>query len=329
MQKVIAALPGADAIYYRVQRSVGSLRPGRHDPRGWLDASARMARWIGESGRELSGKTVLEVGTGRTVDLPTGLWLCGAGKIMTVDLNCYLSAALTLESLRFLRARPQDAQEAFGDMARRPAFAERFARLVAFDGGLPELLRMMNVEYVAPADATRLQASDASVDYHVSYAVLEHVPREVIRGILREARRVLRPAGMLVHVIDPSDHFSHDDASITTLNFLKFGEREWQRLAGNKFAYHNRLRAHEYLDLFTRAGVHVIRQQQNLDERALRALGDGFPLHESFRHIEPDKLAVRGVTIIASFGPVSPAPRMTHAEQRANGTAAIAGRVTS
>ena len=197
---------------------------------------------------------------------------------------------------------------AFGDAARAPEFAARFARLMAFDGGLPALLRLMNVEYVAPADATRLALASASVDYHVSYAVLEHVPPETIHGLLREARRVLRPGGMLLHVIDPSDHFSHEDGSITTVNFLRFGDSEWQRIAGNKFAYHNRLRAHEYPELFTRAGVRVIRQQQKLDETALRALRDGFPLHERFRGVPLEQLAVRGITLTATVDLAASAP---------------------
>jgi SAM-dependent methyltransferase len=306
IQKAIAALPGADTVYYAVQRSVGTLRPGRHDPRDWLGASARMARWIIEAGREVSGKSFLEVGTGRTVDLPLGLWLCGAGSVLTVDLNRYLSAALMQESVAFLRARGDDARACFGELAERPGFAGRFARLAAFDGDLDALLRMMNVRYLAPADAARLAVPAGSVDYHVSYAVFEHIPRDVIAAILAEARRVLRPHGLLVHVIDPSDHFSHDDASITPINFLQFSEREWQALAGNKFVYHNRLRAHDYLELFAGAGAAIIRHQLKMDERSLVALRNGFPLHGSFRHIEPEKLAVRGLNLTATYAGAGP-----------------------
>jgi SAM-dependent methyltransferase len=301
IQKAIAALPAADAIHYAAQRRFGTLRPGRHDPRDWLAASARMARWIAESGRDLAGRTVLEVGTGRTVDLPMGLWLCGAGPIVTVDLNRYLSADLTDESVRFVRAHADAVLECFGEARERPGFTERFGRLVDFRGGLDDLLRMMSVEYRSPADATRLPRAAASVDYHVSYAVMEHIPGATIAAILAEARRLLRPDGLLVHVIDPSDHFSHEDGSITTVNFLRFGEREWQRLAGNKFAYHNRLRAHEFVDLFTRAGARIVRRLEATDEAALRALHDGFPLHPSFRHIPPEQLAVRSITLTATF----------------------------
>jgi hypothetical protein len=112
---------------------------------------------------------------------------------------------------------------------------------------------------------------------------------------------VLAGDGVLLHVIDPSDHFSHDDASITTVNFLRFGAREWDRIAGNKFTYHNRLRAYEHRALFDGAGARVLWQKENLDQRALAALRDGFPLHPDFRGVEPEKVAVRGITIMAEF----------------------------
>jgi SAM-dependent methyltransferase len=300
--KLVAALPASDAIYYRVQRRFGSLRPGRHDPCGWLSAAARMARWISDHDGDVAGKVVLEVGTGRTVDLPMGLWLCGAARVITVDLNRYLSADLVAESLRFLRARPQAALACFGDLARHPGFAARFRTLLACRDGVDALLQTVNVEYVAPADAARLALPAASIDYHVSYAVLEHIPADVITAILVEARRLLRPEGLLVHVIDPSDHFAHDDASLTTVNFLRFSEREWQALAGNRFAYHNRLRAPTYSELFTRAGARILRQLEVTDADSLRALRNGFPVHESFRHMAPEKLAIRGLTLAATFG---------------------------
>lgn len=299
VQNLIAALPGSDGVYYAVQRSVGSLRPGRHDPRDWLAAAARMARWFEEAGREVEGARALEVGTGRTVDLPLGLWLCGAGSVTTVDLNTYLSAALVRESIDFMRRNEREVRSIFE--GRGPVFEERLKVLLDFDGTLDELLGLANIEYRGGADAARLDAPDRSFDFHVSHAVLEHIPPEVVAAILGEARRLLAPGGLVAHVIDPSDHFSHDDPSITAINFLRYSDGEWHRLAGNKFTYHNRLRAHEFVELFERAGVRLLKRAEWVDEPSLRELRAGFPLDSRFRTVEPEKLAVRSINLLGGF----------------------------
>src|SRR4026208_1973071 len=99
LAKVIAAFPMSDAIYYRVQRCVGSLQPKRYDPSERLRAAAKMVHWAEELGDRIGGRSFLEVGTGRTLDIPLALWLCGAARVLTVDLNTYLAEQLTLESV--------------------------------------------------------------------------------------------------------------------------------------------------------------------------------------------------------------------------------------
>src|SRR5918997_5963825 len=91
IQNLIGALPLSNAIYYAVQRSVGSLRKGQANPVEYYDAARRMAAWSRATGRDVEGMRFLEVGTGRNVNLPTALWLCGAEHVTTVDLNPYLS----------------------------------------------------------------------------------------------------------------------------------------------------------------------------------------------------------------------------------------------
>lgn len=301
IQNLIGALPLSNAIYYAVQRSVGSLRKGRANPVEYYDAARRMAAWIRATGRDVEGMRFLEVGTGRNVNLPTALWLCGAAQVTTVDLNPYLSSALVFESNEYARQHEAEVRQAFGAEAEQSQFRERFAQLINFKGDLASLLKMMNVEYLPRADATQLPLPPASFDAHVSFAVFEHIPADVLAGILAEARRLLRPEGLLVHIIDPSDHFAHDDSSITAINFLQFGDAEWASWAGNQFMYHNRLRAFEYLELFERAGVSVLEQQQALDEPSLSALKNGFPLHRQFRHIAAEELAVRSLNVLGTF----------------------------
>lgn len=301
IQNLVAALPRADAIYYAIQRTVGSFRPGRVPARDWLDAAALMVAWVEGTGRSVVGGRFLEVGTGRSVTLPLALWLWGARSVVTVDLNTYLSGALVMESLDYLRAHKVEVTELFGARAETEEFKERFGRLISFSGDLKSLLGLATIEYLAPADATQLQLPDNSFDFHVSHAVFEHVPAADLLGILRESRRLLVPGGLLYHVIDPSDHFSHDDQSITAVNFLQFDDREWHRLAGNRFMYHNRLRSFEHQALLADAGVHVLRQSETSDEASLRALRNGFPLHPQFSHIAHEALAVRSLNVLGTF----------------------------
>ncbi len=304
IQKAVAAMPMSNAIYYALQRAAGSLRPGRLNPLDSFKAAVSMADWVNRNGQEAVGKSFLEVGTGRTVNLPTALWLCGAARIVTVDLHPYLSGALVAESNQFVRQHRDEVRQLFGTRAQTPQFQERFDQLMNRSGGLDHILKVMNVEYISPGDAAKLPFRDRSFDFHISHAVFEHIPAEDILSILNEARRVLVPQGLLIHIIDPSDHFAHDDRSITAINFLQFGEGEWDGLAGNQFTYHNRMRAFEYLELFKRAGVHVLWQQQTIDEPSLEALRNGFRLNSQFQHIPPEELAVTSLNMVGRFSDV-------------------------
>lgn len=291
----------SNALYYALQRTAGGLRPGKSDPRYWFRDAAAMVEWARAAGREVTGGRVLEVGTGRMVNIPTALWLCGAAQIVTVDLHRYLSGALVAESQRYVREHEAEVAHLFGAEAERPLFQERLRQLSHYSGDLAGLLRLMNVEYVAPGDAAHLRLPDHSFDYHISYTVLEHIPADIILQILTEARRVLRPGGLLIHFIDPSDHFSHDDPSITAINCLQFSPGEWHKWAGNQFMYHNRLRAHEYLALFEQVGVHLLRQAQMADERSLQALKNGFRLAAEFQGLGPEELAITNLRVMGVF----------------------------
>jgi SAM-dependent methyltransferase len=301
IQNVVAAMPMSDRVYYAMQRTVGSLKRGRSNPLEWFDAGLSMAKWVKSAGSEVAGKRILEVGTGRNVCVPTALWLCGAEQVVTVDLNTYLSEALVLESLEYVRRNQERVSQMFGPEAGASGFKERFRQLLGFSGSLSDYLRLTKTKYLAPADATRLDFSDQSFDLHVSHAVFEHIPPDAIRGILSEARRLLAPQGLVLHIIDPSDHFSHDDASITAVNFLQFSEREWEKWAGNKFMYHNRLRGYEYVDLFEQAGARILRRKFAVDEPSLAMLQNGFRLDGRFSQVDPQELAVRGLILMGTF----------------------------
>lgn len=302
VQNAIAALPFAsNAVYYAIQRTVGGLRRNRNHPIDRFRFAIQTVEWIESTGMDIAGKAFIEIGTGHMVNVPTALWLLGAGKTVTVDLNRYLSQTLVAESNDYLRRNQEQVLALFGRHAARPDFQRRFADLTSFGGSLRELLDMMNVLYIAPCDARLLPVPRHSFDFHISNTVLEHIPRDDLIRLLGESKRVLNRNGLLVHRIDPSDHFSHDDDSISAVNFLKFPDKEWHRWAGNRFMYQNRLRVGDYISLFENAPSRILRLETQVNQRALDVLRNGFPVAEKFAGVPPDELAVTDFSIMARF----------------------------
>jgi hypothetical protein len=162
-----------------------------------------------------------------------------------------------------------------------------------------EAMKIAGVEYHAPADATKTGLPAGCIDLHVSYTVNEHIPASVLLGILKEARRVASPDGVVMHHVDPSDHFAHDDASISSIHFLQFTEDEWQRYGANKYAYHNRLRAHQHRELFEQSGYTILREQTWINERALNELRNGFKVSPEFSKFTQEQLAGAVIRLLA------------------------------
>ncbi|HEX4066939.1 MAG TPA: class I SAM-dependent methyltransferase [Acidobacteriaceae bacterium] len=154
------------------------------------------------------------------------------------------------------------------------------------------------VHYHAPGDGTATGLPDDSVDLHFSIAVFEHIPREIIIGLLAEAYRILKPGATLYHEIDLRDHFAEFDRSITTVNFLKFSDRTWKVIGQNKIQYHNRLRASDFRTLFCDAGFEIVSLEARTDERAASALTQ-MHLSPRFGGYERSDLAVSVIDVIA------------------------------
>lgn len=302
VQNVVARLPWSDAVYYALQRAAGSLRQGTHDPSPWYTAAREMADWVrAATGQDISGRRFVEIGTGRRVDLPTGLWLLGAESIVTVDVNRYLTGELVRESVRWVRGHPRTVARVFGPHTDTACFRERHARLLAAPEDLVEYLAMIASRYAAPL-TTRLPVDDHSVDFHVSHVVLQHVRHEELAALLAEARRVLRPGGLFVHFIDTSDTCSHGDPSVPAVHFLRFSADEWRSIGGNRFNYQNRFRPSDYLEHFRRAGLQVMEVHTIIDTRSRALLESGeLPASTEFAGKSLDDLAASHLRVLARF----------------------------
>ena len=302
IQNFVDCLPAnlAYSFYYFIQCRFGGLR--KEITFKDLQKSLKIIDFLDKMNHTVAGKTFLEVGTGRTLNVPIGLWLCGARKIITVDLNPYLKDDLVMKSIDWMRHHKDEIKQLFKKYSdTETGFDDRLNAITLFKQDINYLLKLINIDYMAPADASSLQLRDNEIDYHFSINVFEHIPFNIMKSILLEAKRLLNHEGLLVHLIDLSDHFSHSDPSITSINFLQFTEDQWKRWAGNRFMYHNRLRCYEYDALFTSIGMNILLKKENLDLRALEYINQGFPLAERFAGQPHRELAVSGLNVVGKF----------------------------
>lgn len=298
VQNGMALLPEAVAepIYYCLQRNLGELRRPLFDLR--FDAATTTVALLREHHQGIEGKRVLEVGTGRTIDVPMALWLMGADETVTVDITRLLRPELVGESYEYLRANWSAYRPRFVALADERLVDERFAALGrAVASGvrparLPEVLHGMRIDYRAPCDATALDLPDESFDVMTTFVVLQHVPPAPMKAILGAGRRLLKKTGAMIHAANTGDHFAHVDGSLSPLHFLRWSERQWALIAGNRYMYQNRLRADDYYALFEEVGLRIVFKREQVDERALRDLRDGLPLHPDWQGRAPERDAV-------------------------------------
>ncbi len=162
-------------------------------------------------------------------------------------------------------------------------------------------MRLCGIIYIAPADVAALDQKDQSVDVHFSTNTLKHVPPESLRRILGAAKRVLKPDGICIHLIDLSDHFAHGDNRISRVNFLRFDDNEWNRHAGNRFMYMNRLRASEYLRIFEECGFGLHDVEAVVDDHCLELIRSGvIPLDDRFRDMAAEDLATLMLFVVGT-----------------------------
>lgn len=245
----------------------------------------RMIRFI-QPERPLRDAACLEIGAGWEPLLPMLFSLAGARKVVMTDLHRLCDERTFATAVAGLyRNRERIAQEL--GVARN--FLE--TQLQWRPGTTTEeALRRFRIEYLAPCDCANLPLTDSSIDIIYSRDALEHIPKEVIRGIFTESRRVLAPDGLACHFIDCSDHWEHGDKSICRVNFLRYPEALFRLTYINGLNYQNRLRHPDYLNLLRACGFELVKEERLVDQPSLKALAH-MPLAKPFTNIVIEDLA--------------------------------------
>lgn len=204
--------------------------------------------------------TALELGTGWYPIVPVGLVLCGAARVLTIDLRPLLSGERTRAVLQaYLRLHEDGRLPDLLPAADEARVSWMANALEAAATSAPEdVLRTMKVgALVGDARATGL--ARRSVDLIVSNNTLEHVPPDVLEDLFREFRRIIRVGGVMSHAIDLGDHYSLFDHALSPYNFLRYSDSTW-RWFNNGFLYQNRFRLSDYRELHERTGFAIAQE---------------------------------------------------------------------
>lgn len=306
IQNIISWFPPrlGDYIYYSLQKYSGSFK--NINPISDFKVGIEMSNKILEQGKEIKHKTIFEIGTGRRINLPLVFWLLGAREVITTDLNPFVKKELIMQDIAFIRNNPEKIIDLFGCLELDKKRFEFLTKFSLEQSNIHSLLSKCNIRYIAPCSAESLALSNNLVDYHISSSVFEHIPEDKILLILKEGERIIKKDGLFVHRIDFSDHFSHDDASISPINFLRYDDEEWQQMAGNRYMYANRLRVDDFEELYKQLNHKVLSIETNIDGAIQEALNKKvFKINDRFGK------KLDGILIVRNAWFVSQKPSLT------------------
>lgn len=295
LKQGLSRVPRGPTLYRWLQRRGGRL--AAIDVADYWPERGRVLALAEGNGISPYGARILEIGTGWHPVLAIVAALRGAERVTTLDLNPWLDG----ETLRAAATAALEIVTTADDVdARRASTVAQLASDAPSHADLSVALRSLDIEYLAPSDATALPHAPASFDLVVHSDVFEHIPPAIIRRILVESRRVLRVGGLHVARICPGDHFADRDQRITTAHHLRFSERSWRWIGGSGLAYHNRIRGGDHVRSFAETGYRVVEVHRRIDDRARAALAEGVERpHASFAAYDIEDLATTSLHIVA------------------------------
>ena len=297
IQKALGPLPGGEALHYRLQRRFGGLQNFHRELAVKVEDWQIMVRHLRDAGVVISRSHFFEIGTGWYPTFPFALYLAGARRVTTYDLNRHLQEDLVQAAVKelggFLKVVSEDSGSALIDVQ------TRYRTLVsAIDAGADlEQATGGCIRYSAPADATATALGDGEVDVVFSNSVLEHVPPDAIAAMYRESMRILAPGGIMFHSVNCGDHYAYVDSKIHQLNYLRYSDRAW-KLWNNDFLYQNRMRAHEFVEGAAEMGFAIELDTSTARANRLEQLA-AMKVDSRFAQVAPEKLCITSVDFIA------------------------------
>ena len=295
----LAYLPGGRILHKKMLRRFGELAS--------ISASTRFAnteilldmarRWC----NGVDKQRVVELGTGWVPAVPTGFALAGA-QVETFDIVPLVTDEIFCETRQLYAGRTKALSVASGTPEN--TIHQRLQQIEKATD-FAESCHILGGRYQAPFDTTALPFDDGEIDLIVSNLVLQCIPKDILPLILAESWRVLKPHGIALHRIWMSDEYAPDESSgRNQLEYLKYPDHIWERWFNNSLKHVNRLRAPQFLELFSEQGFVCRECQRQIDYDSIPHLQQ-LNIAAPFKHLSLEELATVGINVVLEKNPDS------------------------
>jgi hypothetical protein len=294
LYRLISALPGGESLLDSYRVRLGGIK---HADLGLRrNELQEMVHLLSVAAIGVHGKDLVEVGAGWHPMLAALLRGMGARSIVMTDLRSHMTGSLVESTIEYFLAHSSELADVAG--CAEEDLNRRLSALLPGGRDWTQVWQDQGITYRAPVDFTRSRLLSESADVVYSNSCLNYVPAPVLRGIMSESQRILRPGGFVAHNIHVYDDLAGYDRSILPWNFLRFSADEWQRLGNCRAHYQNRWRPQDYFDLATGSGLVVL-----VDERIPFAAGlgdiDRSELHGDFSSLPDEEIRCGHYLLIA------------------------------
>ncbi|MBE9469071.1 MAG: class I SAM-dependent methyltransferase [Bacteroidetes bacterium] len=297
VQKIISFLPQSQKINYFFQKHItkGVVLTDEYFIDRLLHAQNHVDYFCMYS-LIANNFNALELGTGWYPVIPIYMFLSGADKIYSVDINNLVSEENLKQTIvkycQFYNSGELNKYIKEIDNERLKLLFDCYNRQNELNR--EQLLNRLNINFIV-GDARQLPLESSSLDLITSNNTFEHIYPKILTEIIKEFCRVLKMGAVMSHFIDMSDHFAHLDKKINIYNFLKFSDKRWS-LIDNSVQPQNRLRIIQYQKIYHKLGIIIVKK---IDREGNIAKLREINIDKKFQNIPDEELAVSHSLLIS------------------------------
>lgn len=289
VQKGISYLPNPERVNLFFQKHVTKGVELNDEHFGYKSTHAYdHIKHFRDLGKTSADTEILELGTGWYPIIPAFMFLTESGRVTSVDIMSWMTKESQVVAFeKILEWREAGKLDQFNELIIQERWQEMLDVISNPQNYSKESIDELLGLTPLIQDARNMDLADGSFDLICSNNTFEHVYPDVLKGILKEFKRVIRKGGVMSHFIDMSDHFAHFDNSITIYNFLKYSEKQWKRI-DNSVQPQNRLRLVQYKEMYQDLGIPITEEHvRPVDSSVL----EGQEIHTELQVYSQEELA--------------------------------------